>query len=770
MNINRDNNLSGLRSDIVDALAKLESDSKLNSMTVGKVLQSIRRSRPVDISELNRLTSSMQELSEKLSNFCLVGQTASRDQEVLRSLCFKMMRVRESKIPEAHAKTFEWIFQQYPETYTPTTNFLDWLKTRNETYWIRGKAGSGKSTLMKFLVSHQRTKDALSKWAGSKQLITAQFFFWNAGTELQKSQEGLLQSLLFQVLRQCPTMILNVCERRQEHDPFENGTMPWTVTELLDCFSRLKRQTQSSSRFCFFIDGLDEYHGECTDLIKALQDLASSPTLKICASSRPLYVFRDAFGYPSSWVLKLEDVTRDDIAFYVNDKLQSNQGFRELATTDGDYMSLIQQVVDKAAGVFLWVYLVVRSLLQGPTNADRISDLQNRISLLPADLEEYFRLIFHSVDKVYRGQTARMFQYALAAPPSGPLPLITFSYLDEENEDFAFKAEFSPLSNESIASREEKMCRRLDARTKGLLEPTYLNVLGSSNFCKRPSVDFLHRTVRDFLLTPYMKNELKEYLGTGFSPQMDLCKAFLAQVKLRPWFDPADCLEALMYYTQHIETEMERPFNVIVDEIERAVSQPWAPWPYASNPNGGFIAFLVEHNLTHSVAQRLQKTEARKYIHAVPYFSQFSEGISNVPLLSVALNPEDHGAYHGHLNPEMISLLLSNGSKPNQVVRPTKFYQNTVWSDVMFGITQGFWPTERHHQALLQTLDLLLRKGADPNKQILGGHTASQVIKRNFSAEEAEKLLNNKFLCKFGYKGKYLLKPTWLQQLSERIA
>lgn len=38
---------------------------------------------------------------------------------------------------------------------------------------------------------------------------------------------------------------------------------------------------------------------------------------------------------------------------------------------------LIENVVSKAAGVFLWVHLVMASLLAGMGFSDRVSDLQN---------------------------------------------------------------------------------------------------------------------------------------------------------------------------------------------------------------------------------------------------------------------------------------------------------------------------------------------------------------------------------------------------------
>src|ERR1700681_2535463 len=61
---------------------------------------------------------------------------------------------------------------------------------------------------MKFICEHEDTATNLENWAKGRQLIVAQFFFWNAGRQaLQKSQEGLLRSILYQILRQTPDLI-----------------------------------------------------------------------------------------------------------------------------------------------------------------------------------------------------------------------------------------------------------------------------------------------------------------------------------------------------------------------------------------------------------------------------------------------------------------------------------------------------------------------------------------------------------------------------------
>jgi ATPase subunit of ABC transporter with duplicated ATPase domains len=95
--------------------------------------------------------------------------------------------VRHAKVAEAHRKTFSWIFEDASQGPSGEFKFQDWLLFQEGIYWIMGKAGSGKSTLMKYLYHHQRTKEALKSWASLKKLVVAKFFFWNAGASMQKS-------------------------------------------------------------------------------------------------------------------------------------------------------------------------------------------------------------------------------------------------------------------------------------------------------------------------------------------------------------------------------------------------------------------------------------------------------------------------------------------------------------------------------------------------------------------------------------------------------
>jgi cytidylate kinase len=113
----------------------------------------------------------------KLEEITSSEQSISR--QILDSLLFEEIEWREEQIHESYGASFNWIFED------SSTPFKQWLDTGNEAFWICGKAGSGKSTLMKFLANHPVTDGNLRQWAGTHKLITIKHFFWNSGTKMQ---------------------------------------------------------------------------------------------------------------------------------------------------------------------------------------------------------------------------------------------------------------------------------------------------------------------------------------------------------------------------------------------------------------------------------------------------------------------------------------------------------------------------------------------------------------------------------------------------------
>jgi len=483
------------------------------------------------------------------------------------------MRVRHAQIAMAYKKTYDWILdpsdlQENDPRYH--IKFSDWLRSGSGIYWVSGKAGSGKSTLMKYLCAHSQTKTLLQEWASTHDLISASYFFWSAGTYMQNSQQGLLQSLLYDILVHYPGLIRTACpEKWSAALSNSHVAHEWMLPDLFQAFSHLTQLEVSRTRFCFFIDGLDEFNGDHFDIIEAIELLASSPHVKICASSRPWNIFENAFGRQLWKRLYLQDLTRADIQLYVRSNLIEHTSFAMYSLQDSRAEDLVEEIVLKAQGVFLWVFLAVRDLKKGLANEDPIDLLQRRLHRMPSELEPFFRNMLASIDDIYLGKMSCFFKAALSS--SGPLPLLVYSFLDEADWNFALKHDVGPLTRKEIALRTRKITRRINSCCQGLLEipgrkqrmkaweqlakvhggfffdvDKVGNAFGQSDSGESseegqqsmdigdelsPKVDFLHRTVRDFLKTKDMHEFLMTSTPKGFNPHSALCRAFLVQIK-----------------------------------------------------------------------------------------------------------------------------------------------------------------------------------------------------------------------------------------------
>ncbi|KAF1960072.1 hypothetical protein CC80DRAFT_438555, partial [Byssothecium circinans] len=505
-----------MKNDIQVALRSLEeamADKKLNNPIEKEEGEGQRAASLVDLSTgVETLRRMELQGSDMLLSIAL------------GNLAFDEMSYRHSAINNAHPSTLQWVFKE---------KFVPWLQSSEPLFWISGKPGSGKSTLLKHLVDHPDTPDIIQQCIGGKQkYITVSYFFWVNGTPLQRSQEGLLRALLYEILSRCPALVEHTLPETWEEmkTVTARGRFPQYTkqADLLAAFKRLAKLPIMDTQFCFFIDGLDEYGGDQVSNIP--QTNLRAANIKLCVASRPWNVFEEAFGAQLDCKLYLQDLNKPDIFRYTTDELQPVFDRRHIPDASSDV--IIEEVVEKSQGVFLWVYLVVRSLKEGLRNEDPLSLLQQRLQDFPSDLKEYFDHMFNSIDPMYRKITAHMFQFALAAQQ--PLQPLSYWFLDAQEDDLgvnlALTMPIRPLRPEDRERRILQTKKRINGRCKGLLE---INTEPSKKPSTAPrlQVDFLHRTVRDFLMTSEMQATFGQWQRKDFDPLHAICDALLAELK-----------------------------------------------------------------------------------------------------------------------------------------------------------------------------------------------------------------------------------------------
>jgi len=120
---------------------------------------------------------------------------------IVKSLKYPQMTHREGQISATDDTSLDWLFHgEEFKHHTQLVNLIAFLETGSGLFWIRGKPASGKSTLMKYLLNRGHGQEKLWSCSCSRDVNSISHFCWIAGTAMECSQQGLLQSLLYQVL------------------------------------------------------------------------------------------------------------------------------------------------------------------------------------------------------------------------------------------------------------------------------------------------------------------------------------------------------------------------------------------------------------------------------------------------------------------------------------------------------------------------------------------------------------------------------------------
>lgn len=391
---------------------------------------------------------------------------------MLRAFQYDTLYDRENNVKDAHRKTFQWVFSGRGKKQHTYDNLQDWLQSSERVYWITGKPGSGKTTLMKFITSTLQNEitsasASFTEQCCSRPYIMASFYFWALGPEIQASKEGLYRTLIYQLLSQRPDTIPQVCPDRWEAlCLFGERPKRFEEDELRNLLASALNKLTSREKVCVFVDGLDEFAGDCDDLVGYFKQLVDAYPIKLCVASRPWEVFHEALQHKPK--LQMEEVTHDDIQSYVACRLQDDPNFDRFQRSEPDFaQQTIENIVDKAQGVFLWVELVVSSLIVGLRSGDRIPDLQRRLDRLPQDLEGLFDRIVRDLDPEYMEQAVQYLRVMEAC--HGVPSAVLFSFADEDPR-FSVSLQPGQFDEGSIDERVEILRKRLNTRLKGLLE------------------------------------------------------------------------------------------------------------------------------------------------------------------------------------------------------------------------------------------------------------------------------------------------------------
>ncbi|KAI0385919.1 hypothetical protein F5Y04DRAFT_160000 [Hypomontagnella monticulosa] len=634
----------------------------------------------------------LDNLVDKISRVSIAERNIAKEQSILKSLNYDSRGERYESVDDAHEHTFKWILEASDQDGGNDSKFLKWLRESSGVFWISGKPGSGKSTLMKFLVDHRKTRDALEVWAAPRKVAIASHFFWYSGDSIQKSTQGLFRSLLFDIFRKCPELIVDVCPTRWAATDLSYTTWEdWSLKELVQCLRRIGGN-DTAFRFCFFIDGLDEFEGDYIEISQILTEIAKSPHIKVCVASRPLNEFQDQFGVDKSAVLLIHQLTRDDILSYARSRLENHPRWPVLRLDTGATQSFLEKIVRMACGVFLWVTLVTRSLRNGLTNDDTMEDLNARLDSLPITLEAFYRRMLDSVDPIYHHKSASLLRMAMVRDQPFeefywelPWMIALLHEREHTNPDYAISMPRTALSPDDIKCYRQQASRRLNAKCRGLLE------------IRRDKLMFIHRTASDYLRTLEMVDYIRARSSEGLNPYLSILRAYVACLKIG--LEGTAQVEGTAQITAPIRGLSQ--LNFISPDILNLIQ---------------FAERVRNEGIEDTVVFELIAC-AEDFLMSMDQPEEESHSLNSVKIWSTP-----QGLFPGpQFSSRLKCFLISAGSTDYAVMKLSSDadYFRTNPTPVLWQLLCGFDRNNEWHPSAIKLLRLLLHNNYDPNELFL---------------------------------------------------
>ncbi|KAF3919227.1 hypothetical protein AA313_de0206120 [Arthrobotrys entomopaga] len=623
-------------------------------------------------------------------------QITNRRKKIKQSLIKSNPFIRKVQITEMHVGTCSWILNIYPvdsgkkELYS---TFPDWLHRGSGVFWIQGKPGAGKSTLMKYIHQSEKVQEELRSWAEPKELLCLEFFFWLADVAgMQNSLKGFLCYTLYQLLKEKWTLDESYL---QDHHSFEKrGPENWDSAELKVLILDAVKKISVHKRIFFLIDGLDECaEADFQSVFAMVEELGLNTDIKFCVSSRPEHKINVRLEGKATAMLKVEDYTRQDIRKFVTERLQFYENL------DG-WLRLVDKVVYSSDGIFLWAILVSEDIRKGVENGDPVSQLYDRVKTLPKDITKLYKEMLDRIGPDFERYKSEAALYLSTFLDLKHGMWANFTLAARLGEFTSCYEKFQNIKSSSATIDEKKtLLDKLEARintvTAGLLlvvpNPRYHGTPPpetSNNYQEtwNREVTFVHRTAKD-----YMEEYGQDILGCcQFSKVKRLANIFDAYMGLshsgfRYIFSPVD-IDHYIYILSIIEGDIEEKVDFLV-HLEESMSSDlfaingqrndywvndyWAEYDgrttaasfrafrYSNDPmpldlNGIILTSrIVEHGLLEAKLARFQGLQAT----GIQYLSR---DYKNWLLLYATERP--------NINKVWIRKLLENGADPNAIM------------------------------------------------------------------------------------------------------
>ena len=259
-------------------------------------------------------------------------------------------------------------------------NFQTWRDAAStQIYWISAKPATGKTVLSGKVVHH--LKDLSRDVA---------FFFFDYRDKVQTSISSFLLSIAAQMAHmhvEVLQTVLDICEKDEQLCRADYRTI-WRKL-LMEGILRIKFTRAQY----WVIDALDECRTGSDLVPLLLKVIEMRSNIRILLTSRDRFGFHRQAIHPKATVIQeeiLEHDTKSDIALYLEANMDQLPSIEE-----EDQNDMVNMILAKSAGCFLWVSLILQELRQAHTS----TEIRQVLEDVPSDMNALYSRILDAMSK-----------------------------------------------------------------------------------------------------------------------------------------------------------------------------------------------------------------------------------------------------------------------------------------------------------------------------------------------------------------------------------
>lgn len=296
-------------------------------------------------------------------NLCLETSEAPGDE---------LMAVESVRMPGS----CEWVLRR--DSFTEWRNSMSpWI------YWVSASPATGKSILCGFVIKHLKDAD-----------LKCCYYFFSIGDKDKSRITSCLLSLAWQMAVAQPDIMKTVIDICSKDGGISKLTDHRTVWRKLFVEGILRSRIQG---FYWVLDALDECK-ENPELVAYLLKLTDTCDVRVFITHRRRFEAPKNLSALKARVYAEtieSDETRSDIALYLQENSHNLP-----QSTDEERQEMVDTILGKSAGCFLWANLVLQQLSKGQTR----SDTQRILEETPSDMDDLYTRILASMSDESQGK------------------------------------------------------------------------------------------------------------------------------------------------------------------------------------------------------------------------------------------------------------------------------------------------------------------------------------------------------------------------------